>query len=389
VVLPAKPLLRAGFATADITPESDRTLVGFGFRDEGSDGVFDPLRARVMALRSGTNFPAILVALDSAGLETKDARKLRHEIAADLETPVARVMVCATHTHSAQKASRHAAEAELRPAIMVAVRQAAGLMFPVRAFVREAPLGMAYNRRVKTADGKIKNCWGPQEWPDRRPGLAVDPTCSVVVFRQENGSRSYILWSFGAHPVVMGKTSRVITGDYPGRACRLIEEYLPGSRALFALAPCGDAHPWVATQEDPAGLQLVARCAAAFVALLSEAGEPISEDVPELFTAEKTVVIGKYELDLAVWRLGGLWIVALPGEIFQEFGVAIRGALGGPVLLVTLANGTSTYWPTKAAFKEGGYEVDTAGDSLKSGDGEKLVEEVIGLADTIRPASPR
>ena len=378
------PVLRVGFGRADITPEEHRTLIGFGYRDEGHKGVHDALLARVLLLRDSTNPPAVMVSLDLALLSLKEVRKLRHEISTDLETPTDRILICATHTHSAQYPSREHMAKDIRPSVMEAVRQAGALAFPVRAWIREAPLGIAYNRRVKMPDGKVRNCWGPQEWFPRQPENAPDPTCSVLVFRQQNGSRQYILWSVGAHPVGFGRVSRVVSGDYPGLACRMIEDYIPGARAIFALGPCGDTQPWVSTQEDPRQVKNLARCTASFVTLLTEAGRPVATKYPEFKTAAKTIELGRTELDLVLWRLGEVWIVGCPGELFQELGLDLRKRLGGPVIFATVASGGGTYLPTKKAFEEGGYEVGAARRAFGAGDGEKLMDEFVALADTIR-----
>lgn len=385
----AKPgPLRAGFARFAITPERHRDLFGYGFRDEGYDGVLDGLHGRALVFRNGPEKPAVLVSLDIAILGEEWAKNVRQAIADDLNTDYARVIVCAIHSHSAPEPRRRFMEL-LRPDILDTTRRAAGLTYPVRAFVREAPLGMAYNRRVRGPDGKAKLCWNPQEWPDRVPDPAPDPTCTVLLLRQDNGPRQYVFWSVGAHPVVLGKTSRLLSADYPGRACAMIEDWLPDSRAIFAVGACGNTHPWIATQEDPQQIATVARAAASFVTLLTQAAIPVQEEAPViLHAAQKTVTIGKCEVDITVWRLGRAWIVALPVELFQELALDLRKRLGGFVIIATNANGYTGYWPHQKAFEEGAYEVEAARKEYKrkEGDGETLIDEVVKLAQTIRGA---
>ena len=61
-------------------------------------------------------------------------------------------------------------------------------------------------------------------------------------------------------------------------------------------------------------------------------------------------------------RLGDAIFVALPGEVFLEIGMAIRRAAGiANLFVVAYANNDEIgYIPTRAAFFEGGYEVDFA-----------------------------
>ncbi|MFW6065802.1 MAG: neutral/alkaline non-lysosomal ceramidase N-terminal domain-containing protein, partial [Planctomycetota bacterium] len=398
-----KVTLRAGFASVDITPSEPCMMMGYGFRHDklprGHSGVADPLHARVVVFNDGEQ-PAAIVSCDLCVLPTELATSIRQSIAERIETDADRVILATTHTHSGPAAfdektairwglmsegdepSAEVRYAEnLREKLCSAAARAAGLTFPVSVEVREAPLGLAYDRRVMTGDG-VKHCWGPQEWPDREPDTAHDITCTVVMLRQTNGPRKTILWSFGAHPVVLGKTSRVISADYAGNACRLIDERIDGANSMFLLGAAGDSQPWIATQENPDAVDDVAEAAGGFVTVLSQALRPTGSELH--ITAER-VTIADTELPLAVWRLGELYVVASPVEMFGELGVMLRERLDGPVLMATLANGWEGYWPTEQAFDEGGYEVDGAGrNGLSAGDGEKLIDELVRLAETLQ-----
>ncbi|MEI8120905.1 MAG: hypothetical protein WCI20_02555 [bacterium] len=395
--------LRAGFASAEMTPGSDGVLFGYDFRSgklaPGHDGVHDPLHLRVLVLRRDKQTAAI-ASLDCAVIDTATAREYRKAIAEGLDTDMAHVIVAATHTHSGAYMSPKQLPPEVKDnsAVVKAtaaygelVRQklretairAGALTFPVNLYYREAPLGLGYNRRVNTPQG-VRNCWSPQEWPDRQPGPSPDPTCSVVMLKESIGSRSTLLWSLGVHPVVLGKTSKVVSADYPGRACQLIEEANPGCRSMFFLGGAGNIHPWIATQDDPKAVETVARGAASFVSLLAQGMAPAPDS--DWRTAAATLKIGAYELDVSVWRIGQVWIVAAPVELFAELSAGLRQRLNGPVLLATMANGWCGYFPTRAAFAEGGYEVDgqVKSKSLAPGDSECLVDELVKLAETIK-----
>jgi hypothetical protein len=389
-----KVMLRAGFASSEIVPGQDCALHGYEFRagklQPGNDGVHDPLNVRVTVLKPEGGKPAVIAALDTAVIDGATAREFRGAIATALATEPARVIVAATHTHSApylspssgdpaasdtpRKALAVHYEAVKTKLVEAAVR-ADALVYPVNVFASEAALGLGYNRRVMTAEG-LRNCWGPQEWPDRLPGPSPDPACAILLFRSQVGNKSFCLWSLGVHPVVLGKTSKVVSADFPGLACRMIEQELPGSRAMFLLGGAGNVHPWIATQEDPALIEPVARTAASFVSLLTHGASPVAR--PDLRVAAATLKLSRCEVDVVVWRIGSAWVVALPVELFAELSAELRRQLGGPVLLATLANGWLGYFPTRKAFDEGGYETQDA--RCTSGEGERLVEEVVKLA---------
>ena len=85
-----------------------------------------------------------------------------------------------------------------------------------------------------------------------------------------------------------------------------------------------------------------------------------------------------------MWRLGDVWIAAAPVELFSELGASLREKLKAPVIWATLTNGWHDYWPTSKAMLEGGYEPSQVPEGFTSGDGEKLIEEMVALAETIK-----
>lgn len=77
------------------------------------------------------------------------------------------------------------------------------------------------------------------------------------------------------------------------------------------------------------------------------------------------------------------WIAGCWGLIFARCSYR-RGNAGvyDPPLLATVSNGWTGYWPTRAAFDDGGYEIN-ASWACKPGDGEWLIDELVGLAESI------
>ena len=384
---PPPHALWAGHAVAEISPGPGFTPFGYDFRGErttpGHAGVHDPLRCRVLVLGGAAHSDQTLVlaSFDLAVLPDDLVAAWRPLIAKHARTTPERVILAATHTHSAPFPDLTEKEgaylSKVRDAVMNAVARAEGLRFPVTPWFQAAPLGLGYDRRVKTPDG-IKLNWNPQEYPDRPPQPALDPTCSLLEFRQANGPRRIVLWSHGAHPVVLGKTSAVMSADFPGRACDLIGEFLPETRAMFFMGASAHSHPWIATQENPARIEPVARAAASFVSLLSEGARPLAAGPPRV--ARGTVKTGAGPLELSVVRLGELRLMAAPVELFEELALDLRRRAGGPVFLITLANGWHGYLPHRAAFAEGAYEVDDARrQGYRPGDGEALVDVLLRL----------
>ncbi len=238
-------MIRAGFASVDITPPRENSLIGYEFRQEqlppGNAGVHDPLLARVTVLDDG-GARAAIVCLDLAVLRTVMARRVRARAAERVGTDPARVIVCCSHTHSGpfpqlaedvgergflssfvetRQGPGHNPDplyAEwLLDRVDEAAASAAGLTYPVEASAAEAALGMGYNRRVPDGAGGVEHCWNTQEFPMLTPGEMLDPTCTLLMLAQPDGPRKLLLWSVGVHGVVLGKTSRVVSADWPGR----------------------------------------------------------------------------------------------------------------------------------------------------------------------------
>jgi neutral ceramidase len=78
------------------------------------------------------------------------------------------------------------------------------------------------------------------------------------------------------------------------------------------------------------------------------------------------------QVELAVARLGELTLVAVPGELYNRLGVAIRQASGQPVLLFGYTNGYAGYLPVREAYGAIDYEVLVS--PFAPGAGEQVVQ---------------
>jgi hypothetical protein len=86
--------------------------------------------------------------------------------------------------------------------------------------------------------------------------------------------------------------------------------------------------------------------------------------------------------------LGDVALVLLPGEMFVEYGLAIKERAAVPtVVTLAYANGMPGYVPHRSAYPEGGYEVEEAfryygyPACFAPEAGEALVEAAVGLLD--------
>ncbi|MFP4260829.1 MAG: neutral/alkaline non-lysosomal ceramidase N-terminal domain-containing protein [Opitutales bacterium] len=400
--------LEAGFGAADITPPPDCPLIGYTQRVDlhppGNAGVADPLFVRVVLLRDRAAMaqPLVLVSFDLCILEDPAVATLRADIGDLLGVRPAQIILAATHTHSGpypwQDAWAEGARepvpdilrgeasvaywSALRAALQTALQAAQADLRPARLRPRRATLGFAYQRRVPTPKG-IRMCWNPRESPELSPEPAVDDSLCLLQIQRDSGD--LLLFNLAGHPVTLGKASNVVSADWPGAACRQIEAALPGARACFFHGAGADAHPWLATDKDPADCAIVARPVAGLVELLARAGGRAEHGSP-LACAQTKLELKHGSIELTAWRVGQTRVLAVPGELFGESGRQLREACrdSGPLLLVTTANGWKGYLPPRSAFENSAYETDAvSGFGVGCSDAEKLVESALDLLATL------
>lgn len=386
-------MLRAGVAVVDITPPAGLAMSGFAARTEPATGAHDRLTARALVLDD----TAIVVA-DVLGFTAEMSARIR----ARATLPAERVIVAAVHNHGgpAAMAGRVGQDADpawlarLEAACVEALDQAGAARQPATLTVgMGADPDVARNRR---------HAGGP-----------VDRSLPVLRVRGADGGTLAVVTSYACHPVVLGADNRLWTADYVHYVRETIEARHPGAVALFLTGCCGDANTGHSAQasvslaanearsfataerlgqrigaaaaaapEAPAGR--VVRAFEAAVRLGFERLEPAPLAVlarqwrRERETADpvRAVLLGHWiawaetapeppfaalpaRVSLLDW--GGVPIVALPGEVFAETGLAIRQAMGNqPAFVIAYADDVPGYIPPASEFPHGGYEVEEA-----------------------------
>ncbi|MCC5838849.1 MAG: hypothetical protein JJT96_01895 [Opitutales bacterium] len=389
--------LRAGFAKEAITPGRECSLVGYAFRFEafgsGHEGVLDPLFARAVYVEGEGGLGYLLIALDLCVLETALATDLRDRLGSALDLPAGHIVLACSHTHSGPfpqlaeeggletpQLQRGSAPAEANVAyaaflldVLIRVcRKARGLTEPISVHFAEFLCEFGYQRRVSTPAG-LRVCWNVFETPERPPVRQPDPTVSALVLRQASG-RLLVLWSAGVHPVCLGKTSNVVSADWPGRANALLAEWLPCAEGLYFHGAAGEVHPFIATQDRADPLGVVGRAVAAPLALAARTARPVEAGAVTHAAVPLPGDAGGGMVTLL--RMGPVALVFLPVELFASLGLRVRRAFQHPVFFSTVSNGWEGYWPDEAAFADGGYEVDAA---RSRGRGERDGEDLADL----------
>src|SRR5512143_2463262 len=90
--------LEVGSAEVDITPPVGYRMAGY-FNERLSTGIHDPLHAKALVLRQGTEQLA-LVSCDLVGVSLRETSQARAQASRRTGIPVTNIVICATHTHT-------------------------------------------------------------------------------------------------------------------------------------------------------------------------------------------------------------------------------------------------------------------------------------------------
>lgn len=230
--------LRAGAATSNITPPLGGAIVG-GFKPIAARHVHDELHARCLVLDNGETRLALVIC-DLLGLHSSVSDEARRLIQEEVGIPRERVLISATHTHSACSvlgSDRYRITQELDDyqrfvarRIADGVRRAVNLLRPAElAFgTVEAPEHV-FNRRWFMRPGTVPaNPFGTTDLvkmnpPAGSPNLVepagpTDPTISILSVRESGGRPIAVYAAYSLH-YVGGVGPGHVSADYYGMFC--------------------------------------------------------------------------------------------------------------------------------------------------------------------------
>lgn len=346
-------------------------MAGFGFRDHGAEGVLDDLEFRLFLLRHGDDAVCIITA-DHIGFGAKATATLRQDIHDTIGVDPAKVLLCASHTHSGPQMLDAIPKIggplnldvleDLRTKVKAAANNAQENLTSVNMTWGESSLsGYAINRRRINTDGSVG---GPNPF-----GRRDDAVTAVQFSNTKDGTLHAQLFSYTCHPTTIGNYD--FSGDYPGAARRALEKQT-GAVAGFLPGCFGDVRPNCVvlgngrfrsgnpTDVDDFG--------AALANAVMDAGKSTFPLTPQLDGACNEVVLPLQEegdsralplqrIDLAK----EFSIMAMGGEVCVDYGHYIKGLSNTRrILPLGYSNDVIAYIPTVQILKEGGYEAETS-----------------------------
>jgi neutral ceramidase len=427
--------LKAGFGSADITPEPGAQMPG-GFRPHLSKGVRDPLYAVACVVTDGKT-PLALVGIDALFVGKHTTAEARALIVKATGIPGANVLVGASHSHTGGPIlsclgsdEDPAYSARVAKAIAKAVEDAWKNAQDVEIAVG---LGkedtIAHNRRFLMKDGReITHPGKPgTKFHDQivRPAGPVDPDVGVLAARRPGGAVTGLVVHYTCHVTVIGGSG--YSADYPGFLRKHLKaRYGEAVEVVFLNGCCGDItqvdNLSTARESGPEhaelmGQKLAAEAAralnrAAWMKELSTAAssetlkltirpEPdVERERPpfglgtgqdDVYESERKHVAeerarGPIDAEVQGLRVGPLGIATTGAEWFVEHGLKIKAASPhATTWVVGYANDYIGYVPTAGAMVAGGYECRTARSSKLAIDaGQRLVEACLRRLNKVK-----
>lgn len=431
--------LHIGVAEVDFTPPPGLPLMGHIRDDYAARGTHDPLRARALVVANGAGSRVALLTLDLCMFNRAQARTMREHIAAHTSLLPENILVAASHTHGGPATvSLYQTPAASQVEIERFLKKAAQAVIQAERHLKPAALSvghagessLSFNRRLRCRDGKTH-----MNWEELAPGFVldclgpIDPEVSVLTV--EDGSTPAAgLVNFALHPAILDYENWLYSADYIGYLDEALRKILREDfTTLFFNGCCGNVNHL--NYADPAsprrgyptaqrvGYVLAASVAQAIRSRVRVKGDAIavSRELVELerfkvsdslyAEAKRFLETGQQEkptgmdgldfksgaplwvrmreqqaapdrVEVMALRIGPVGIVALPGEVFCETGLAIKRASPAEhTILIELANDAVGYLPTREAYDQGGYEVTPGATAYAPGCAENLAKSAV------------
>lgn len=223
--------LVAGAAKVDVTPLESELV-------NDTDMIRGKLYVRAIYVSDGKNATAI-VGMDTHCHNLTDVMR---RSSASTGVPYENFIISSTHTHSGGTAGIGAdnkpSEAQVQEAIVKAVDQAKAAARPARVGFGKRPLDLNVNR---------DNYNDKQEWEQAANWTApCDKDLTVITFLDNEDVPIAVYMNYGMHPVNFFM-SGVVSADFPGDACNLIEKVFGEKTiAVFSQGASGDVNPKLA-----------------------------------------------------------------------------------------------------------------------------------------------
>ena len=250
------PSLRAGAAAVDITPQQFPINMPGGFSANLAERAHDPLHARALVLDDGTTTLAMVV-VDNLGVAREAADDAKAIAAKRCGIAPEKVLVCATHTHSAPSSNSTNGPPQAVAYRKILVEGIAESIVRAHAALRPAAVGAAahplpdevFNRRWFLKPDKMPlNPYGkldqvkmnPGTSPDvlDRPAGPTDPDVTIISVQDAKRKPLALFANYSLH-YVGGAPQGMVSADYYGEFARLMPSRVRSDENFVAMMSNG------------------------------------------------------------------------------------------------------------------------------------------------------
>jgi len=433
--------MRAASTMIDITPPVGMRICGNIRKDNVSRGIHDPLYCNAV-LCEHDDETVLLLVMDWAGVETKDALIIADKTSEALGISSDNVIVSATHTHSGpytiELTNEDFEEAEkvrvylddCAEKITQAVAELPFSMEEVSLWSAQVDVeGLSFCRRLRMADGKVIMNWNEVDPTDVVCATGEpDKKMSVVGFKRADGTWQTIMVNFALHPAICVGRDWLWSADWVNYlreslrttyAEKPVIYYFNGAQGdvnhlnyeKFNLDAFPEAERYgnslaeyvvdaiSGAEEMEDDLSIASGAVALYKRTIPKEWadwaqvkwEVCGGEIPELlhgipseFYAKEIIEMipqqgDKYIFPMTAVKIGDAAFVTLPGEIFSSVAKEIKkNSPFEKTAVMGLSQGCCGYVPDEKAFLEGGYETRIGAGSQFETDSCDRIKSVAG-----------
>lgn len=383
--------ISVGVGSVDITCEPGPDLAGFLARIQPSTGIKTHLFSRALFLHHGTE-TMLWLSVDSLGFTPEIVERVKASLSEKLGIEPWRVVVMATHTHSAPSASKlsslgdyndHYVETILIPGMIKSAEKAKAAVEDCSMVEATGEIDVSYDRRNK-------------------PTKHTEKRVPAIAWKRDDGSFKAALIGYTMHPTCYAKGD--ISAEWPGATADAVREMFSADTEPFIIqGACGNINYPTRNISDEEMKQLGGKIAGSVVDLLKKA-EPTEPyfairarriavllDVPdkegvarfvgrhrntykgnikalkacdlwESWADEQLLQNGTdhIETEVAAIVIGRRAFVSAPFETLSWMNLELAKHTKIDCFAMGYTNGCYNYLPHDAAYDEGGYSPDNA-----------------------------
>jgi neutral ceramidase len=394
-------VLKAGFAKTDITPDVPVMLYGYASRKTPSEGIHDPLYARITVFENNGK-KVVFISSDLGSYGDDIYNSIRKELMDKFGLKESEIFLSTIHSHSSPVLSMDkenyfpaniAYTEKLTGKLIKAVADAIKNLAPVQTGLGTGYSPVGSNRREMRPDGSITL--------GRNPYGITDKEVLVMKVSSSDGKALGAIYDYATHSTSLGAKNLLISGDVLGLSAQFVEKILGNEivTPVFAGAS-GNIDPWYRvltefnTEEgwipEPVllGTLLGEEVVHVFrniketnngneIATAFKSVECVRRKTPDSPVKENTIPV-----NITVARIGDAAFVGFNVEMITEIGMKIKAASPfSHTFIITHCNGYSGYLPPIELYKEGGYEVTST--RFEPGSAEKVIREALKMLNDL------